>query len=168
MPIINRSGDITEKKEWISWTSQQGPGTAGGTFGNGYVATGATLYLAGPMPYPFTVQSVQGLSPNGGSGAMQLNFLIGRPLVGGMTVIYIGLSNMVVCSGVSFAGFGYSGTYATMGFSGLANQGSTLLNGLRGDVLMATTAGANTASNLLLIQLVLVKTQDIVSHNGIT
>lgn len=167
MGIINRDGDITEKKEWIDWTSQQGSGTAGGTFGNGYVATGETLYLAGPIPYPFAVQSAQGFSPNGGSGAIQLAFSIARPLVGGMTIIAIGLSNMVVCNGVSFLGFGFSGTYSTMGYSGLVNQGSTLLTGQRGDVLMATTQGANTASNLLMIQIVLVKTQDIVTHNSV-
>jgi hypothetical protein len=167
MAIINRDGDASETKEWLSWTSQQGGGTSGGTFGNGYVPTGATLYLMGPMPYPFTIQSIRALSPNGGSGAIQLAFLIGRPAVGGMTLINIGLSNLVVTNGASFAGTGFSGTFATTGYSGLANQGSTLLNGQAGDVLMAVTQGANTASNLLLIQMVWKKTQDIVSHNGI-
>lgn len=168
MAIINRDGDPSEQKEWISWSSAQGNGTNGGTFGNGYVATGTTLYLAGPMPYNYQIQSVQGFSPNGGSGAIQLAFSVARPLVGGMTLIAIGNSNMVVCNGTSFAGFGFSGTYATMGYSGLVAQNSTLLIGLRGDVLMATTQAANTASNLLLIQVVVKKTQDIVSHNGVS
>lgn len=168
MAIINRDGEPNEQKEWISWSSQQGAGINGGTFGNGYVPTGATLYLAGPMPYPYMIQTVRGLSPNGGSGAIQLAFSIARPLVGGMTIIGIGVSNMVVCNGVSFAGSGFSGTFATTGYSGLAAQSSTLLIGQAGDVLMATTAGANTASNLLLVQIVVRKTQDIVSHNGIS
>ena len=168
MTIINRAGAPSEQIEWFSWSSAQGNGTNGGTFGNGYVATGATLYLFGPMPYPFTIQSVQAMNPNGGSGAIQLAFSIARPLVGGMTVIGIGVSNMVVCAGISFAGFGYSGTAATAGYSGLAAVGSTLLNGLRGDMLLATTAAANTASNLLMIQMVVRKTQDIVSYNGLS
>lgn len=168
MAIVNRDGDVSEQKEWITWSSAQGSGTVGGTFGNGYVPTGATLYIAGPMPYPFSVQSVQALNPNGGSGAIQLAFSLARPAVGGMTLIALGISNMVVTSGISFAGFGYSGTFSTMGYSGLAAQGSTLLLGQRGDVIVATTAGANTASNLLMIEMVVKKIQDIVSYNGIS
>ena len=168
MSIINRDGDVSETKEWISWSSAQGNGTNGGTFGNGYVATGATLYLAGPMPYSYQIQTVQALAPNGGSGAMQLAFSIARPAIGGMTIIAIGNSNMVICSGVSFLGTGFSGTYSTLGYSGLVAQGSTLLTGQRGDILMATTQAANTATNLLMIQIVVKKTQDIVSHNGVS
>lgn len=160
MALINRDKDVSEQKDFLTWSSAQGPGTAGGTFGNGYVATGATLYLFGPMPYPYTLQSINAIAPIGVSGAMELTPLIFRPVSGGATMIAISISNLVTVKGISF------NTTNGFGYSGLAATGSTLLNGQRGDVIAVTTAGANTAVAMLLINAVVKKTQDIVSMNG--
>lgn len=147
MAIINRDGDKSEKKEWVYYAS------------NSAVAAGSTLLLSGPIPFPFAVQSVSAIS-NGASGAPQLAFFIGRPGSGGMTLIGIGISNMVIPNAASFQVAG--------GYSGLAAQGSTLLNGNAQDVIIGSISGSNTACSQLLIQMVLIKTQDIVSHNGIS
>lgn len=162
MAIVNRDKDVSEQKEWLSWSSAQGPGTLGGTFGNGYVATGATLYLWGPMPYAYTIQSMNAIAPIGVSGAMELVPLICRPVSGGFTVLAISVSNMVVVPGISF------NTSTGFGYSGLAAAGSTLLNGQRGDIIAVTSAKANTAVQMLLVNAVIKKTQDIVSHNGLS
>lgn len=164
MAIVNRDLDASLQRDVIHWTSLSLP--AGVTFGSGYVQTGITLYISGPMPYPFIVQSANAMSV-GASGAPQLAFSLLRPAVGGMTVIGLGVSNMVVCAAASFAGFGYSGTFATIGYSGLAATGSTLLMGQRGDVLMATTQAANTACTQLNINMVVQKVQDIITMDGV-
>lgn len=162
MAIVNRDKDASEQKEWLSWSSAQGAGTAGGTYGNGYVATGSTLYLFGPMPYPYTLMSMNAVAPIGVSGAMELIPLICRPVSGGFTNVAISISNLVIVPGISFNvtnGFGYSGLVAA---------GSTLLNGQRGDIIAVKTAVANTAVQMLLVNAVIKKTQDIVAHNGIS
>lgn len=153
MAIVNRDGDASEQKEWITWVS--GP-ASGVSYGLG-VGVGVTIVLAGPIPYPYSIQSCAALAL-GMSGAPQLAFSILRP-GNGNTVIAIGLSNMVVSNGFSLAPVGYSG---------LAAQGSTLLLGQRNDILLATTVGANTAFTNLVVNVVVKKTQDIVSHNGIS
>ncbi len=89
-----------------------------------------------------------------------MSFNIMRVIAGGgITMIAISISNMIIQGGASFA--------AVASYSGLVAQGSTLLLGQRGDVLSATTAVANTACSQLLINVVVKKTQDIVSHNGV-
>ena len=165
MAILNRDLDPSQQRDWISWNSGAFP--AGVTFGSGYVPTGVTLYLSGPIPYPYVVQSANAVTV-GASGAPQLVFSIYRPLLGGATVIGLGISNMVVAAGASLiAATGGTGTFSYMGYSGLAATGSTLLLGQRGDVLIATTAGANTASNQLLINMVIQKVQDTLSMDGV-
>ena len=76
----------------------------------------------------------------------------------GFTNITVGISNLVL-QNVSVSG--------PLGFSGFPAQNSTLLTFLAGDVPMITSSGANGAATSLAIQLVVVKTQDIVSHNAI-
>lgn len=169
MAILNRDLDSSQQRDWISWSSQgqaYGFGVLGASGGVGSVPVGVTLNISGPMPYPYVVQSVNALSA-GASGAPQLAFSILRPMVGGMTVIGIGISNMVITAGASFGGFGYSGNFGTMGYSGLAATGSTLLLGQRGDILLATTIGANTACTELMINLVVTRVQDTLSMDGI-
>lgn len=160
MPIINRDGDNSEKKEWVNFSSGFATGIS---YGLG-VGTGVTMIIGGPIPYPYVVQTVYAYAM-GVSGAPQLAFGILRPLPGavgasfpGSTVILIGVSNLVLSSGT---------TSLAQGFSGLAAQGSTLLTGQAGDCLLATTAGANSACTQLVINVVVKKTQDIVSHNNI-
>lgn len=156
MPLINRDNDPSEKKEWEFYFN-------GNSLG---IPVGSTLFITGPMPYPYQIQSAVAYAL-GMSGAPQLAFGIFRPLPvnaslspgGGNTVMLYGFSNMVVPNG-------YSGSLP--GYSGLAPQNSTLLIGNAGDILTATTIGANTACTQLFIQIVWKKTQDIVSHNGIS
>jgi hypothetical protein len=143
MAIVNRDLDVSQQKETFTFAS------------NSAVVTGVTLALFGPMPYPGTVQSVQGVAL-GVSGAPQLAFSIFRP-ANGNTVIGMGISNMVVINGIS---------NPVTSYSGLAASGSTLLNFQRGDIMLATSSVANTACTQLVVQMVVKKTQDIVSHNG--
>ena len=153
MAIVNRDGDVSEQKEWITWVAAQSGASYLG------LGTGVTIMLGGPMPYPYVVQSA-GAVATGTSGAPQLVFAINRVIGNtGVTTIVIGISNYIIPSSASFMPY--------VGFSGLV-QGSTLLIGQRGDLLVASTAVANTACTNLLINVVVKKTQDIVSHNGIS
>lgn len=169
MALVNRDKDASEQRDWISWSSQGaafGFGVAGATGGVDSVPVGTTLYLAGPMPYPYVVQSANAIA-FGTSGAPQLSFFILRPVVGAAaTLISIGISNMVVCNGSSFLGFGASAV-GYLGYSGLVAVGSTLLFGQRGDIIGANTIGANTACTTLNINLVVQKVQDVVSMDGV-
>lgn len=152
MGIINREGDITEKKEWVIWSNSFGQGTSN------LVQQGQTFYLGGPMPYPGTLQSGKVFS-QGCSGAMNLNLFLNRFIPGaGSTNIAVSISNMVCQEW---------GTSGALGFSGLPPQGSTLLTFQAGDIFGMRSSASNTAVQNLMLQLVMVKTQDIVSHNGI-
>ncbi len=148
MPVINRTGDVSEQKEWASWTSSSS------------IGTGATIPYIGPIPFPYQVQSIQAFAI-GMSGAPQLAFSIFRsfPNNGGNTVIAIGISNMVLTNGI---------TSLPSSYSGLVAQNSTLLIGKAWDTLLFTTSGANSAATQLVVNCVIKKTQDIVSHNGIS
>lgn len=147
MAIVNRDLDVSEQKDVIYW---QNPGAT-------LVGTNATLYIAGPLPYPAVLQSGE-IMALGLSGSPQLALFVSR-FAGGLTSINLGISNVVVTA------FGTSGA---LGFSGLAPQGSTLLNLLPGDVLVVQTSGANTYTTNLALQFILKKTQDVVSYNGIS
>lgn len=161
MAILNRDLDPSQQKDVVYWTSQGQ--NYGATFTGGGVPVGITLLLTGPIPYPYVLQSVNALN-NGASGSPQLSFNIMRVVGGGgVTMIAVSISNMVIPNGASFVtAFGYSGTLFG-GYSGLAATGSTLLLGQPGDILSATTTGANTASTQLMITLVLKKIQDTVT-----
>jgi hypothetical protein len=157
MSVQNRDLHVSQQKEWVSWSSSS---SQGGTFGGGWVGTGATLYIAGPVPYPFIVQSAQAYA-SGSSGAPQVAFSLVRLSAGvAATVIALGISNLVVPVSSSLM--------AITAYSGLAAAGSTLLIGQAGDMILATTQGANTASINLVLNMVLQKTQDLVSYNGVS
>lgn len=144
MALVNRDKDASEQKEVMQWV------------GATQINTGFTSWI-GVVPYPCVIQSAQ-CAALGVSGAMQVAFSAQR-FAAGNTVIGLGISNMILNS------FGTSGI---LGYSGLAATGSTLLQLLAGDVLMITTSVANSAAANLAVQLVLKKTQDIVSYNGIS
>jgi hypothetical protein len=152
MGIINRDKNITEQKEWIQYNNDFGIGVSS------LVQTGQTLILGGPMPFPGRLQSGL-IFAQGVSGAPQFSLSMVRFVAGaGNTVITVGISNMVIQN---------ASTSGPIGFSGLPIPGSTLLNFLAGDMFMVTTSVSNTAVSSLAVQLVVVKTQEIVSHNFI-
>ena len=150
MSIINRDKNITEQKEWVNW--------ANASYGlSGLVQSGQTLMIGGPMPFPGRLQSGV-ISALGISTGMQLALAVQRFVPGaGYTSIGMGISNLVVTA---------SSTSGPLGFSGLAAQNSTLMTFLGGDIFVLTTSGAGAVSSLA-VQLTVVKTQEIVSHNAI-
>lgn len=170
MAILNRDLDPSSQRDWITWSSQglsfgASYGAPGG-LGVGGVATGTTLMLTGPMPYNYTLQNINAMAV-GTSGSPQLVPFILRSIPSAaMTSIAVSISNMIICSGQSFLGFGASAV-GYLGYSGLAATGSTLLIGYRGDILAATTAVANTACNFLSINIVVQKVQDTLTMDGI-
>lgn len=146
MALVNRDKDPSEQKEVLPWASR------------GAVATGVTLFL-GVVPYPCALQSLSAAA-HGVSNAMQLAFNVERFVVGaGITVIPIGISNLVLVN---------QSTSGILGFSGLVAQGSTLLSLQYGDVLSATTSVANGNALDITLEMVLKKSQDIVSYNGVS
>lgn len=161
MAITNRDHDASEQRDYLTWAA--GLPSQGATFtianSPGYVATGQTLVLFGPMPYPYILQSMCAVT-NGASGAPQLVPFVIRPLVGGATNIALSISNMVIANSASLS-------TSSLNYSGLAPAGSTLLLGQRGDILMASTAGSNTACTQLLVNAVVKRVQDVVTMNGI-
>ena len=164
MALRNADKDPSEQRDWLSWSAQA---TNGATFavinGPGYVATGTTLYLWGPMPYNYVVQSFNAVT-TGASGAPQLAPAIVRGVIGGQTTIALGISNMVIAN---FASLLLGTTNSSLNWSGLAPVGSTLLFGQRGDIIVASTAVANTACNQLFINMVVQKVQDVVKMDGV-
>lgn len=143
MAIVNRDLDPSQQKDVINFRA----GAA--------VATGASLNLA-VLPYPCALQSVSAYA-TGVSNAMQVAFNVQRWLPAGVTVIALGVSNMVLQN--------YSAS-GIIGFSGLAATGSTLLLLQSGDVLNIVTSGTNGNALDLVMDLVVKKLQDIVAHNG--
>ena len=145
MAIVNRDLDPSQQKDVVEANL-------------GAVATGVTKHLL-VAPYPGSLQSVRA-SAQGVSNAMQLAFSKLTFLVGvGSTAIGMGISNMVL-QNTSVSG--------VIGYSGLAAQGSTLLNFQAGDVIQVVSSVSNGNATDLCLQLVLKRTQDIVSMNGIT
>lgn len=144
MAITNRDKDASEQKDVIHFHSV------------GAVATGTTLYF-GVVPAPALLQSVKAAA-HGVSSAMQVTFNVERFTSAGITVIPVGISNLVL-QNMSVSG--------ALGFSGLAAQGSTLLQLQDGDVLTGTTSVANGNALDLTLELVIKKTQDFVAYNGV-
>lgn len=152
MSAINRDKDISEKKEWINWNNDYGLGVSN------LVQTGQTFIVGGPMPYLGSLQSGY-LYAAGTSGSMQLALSLQRFVPGGgYTSITVGISNLVLRA---------TSSSGVLGLSGLPALGSTLLNFLQGDVFMMTTSGANTAVASLAVNLVVQKTEDIVTFNKV-
>lgn len=145
MPICNRDLDASQQKDVINVPV-------------GSMATGVTRQLA-VIPYPCTLQSVRYFAV-GVSNAMQVAVNNYRFVVGaGATTIAMGISNIVL-QNTSLSG--------VVGFSGLAAVGSTLLQFNAGDVVQIVSSVSNGNATDLVIDLVLKKTQDIVSHNGVS
>lgn len=152
MSITNRNVHPSQQLDWITYISPQSVGNSS------LIQTGATILLE-MMPYPGTIQS--GLvAATGVSNAMQLALKIHRFVPGaGFTLISVGISNLVL-QNVSTSG--------PIGFSGFAAAGSTLMNFLTGDILFLQTSVSNGAATSLVLELVVKKTQDIVSYNSIS
>lgn len=149
MSIINRSMHISEQQEWITYISPQSVGNST------LIQTGATILLA-MMPYPGLLLSGR-VAATGVSNAMQLSLGVHRFVAGsGLTLITMGLSNLVL-SNLSTSG--------CIGWSGLPVTGSTLLGFTTGDCFVVTTSVANGAATSVCLELVVRKTQDIVQYN---
>lgn len=145
MAIVNRDLDVTEQKDVI-------------TENIGAIATGVTRYLY-IAPFPCTLQSAR-FGAQGVSNAMQIAIVNTRFIVGvGATAISMGISNAIL-QNQSVSGI--------IGYSGLAAQGSSLLSLQAGDVITVVSSVANGNATDLAVQLVIKKTQDVVSHNGVS
>ena len=144
MAIVNRDLSASQQKEVVNAAL-------------GAVATGATREIA-VLASPCTLEGVK-CQALGVSNAMQVAFQVYRFVVGaGATTINLGISNLVLVN---------AGTSGLQGFSGLAAAGSTLLSLQAADVLQVTTSVTNGNATSLNLNLVIKKTQDIVSHNGV-
>lgn len=141
MAIVNRDNHPSEQKVVIN--AQLGA-----------MATGVTRFVA-VMPYPCALESVRAAAA-GVSNAMQLAF---EKITGaGSSGVAMGISNMVL-QNRSVSG--------VVGFSGLAAQGSTLLQMNTGDTLQVISSVSNGNATDLTLEFVVKKLQDIVSHNGV-
>lgn len=155
MAIVGRDLDVSERKVAFQWSNQVG-GQSLNVLNSAVIATGTTLTMF-MVPFPCTVQSGS-IYSQGLSGAPQIGVFVNR-FAAGITSMGIGISNMVLTA------FGTSGV---QGLSGLAPAGSTLLNLQTGDLLVVQTSVANTAITQLVVELVVKKTQDIVSYNSVS
>lgn len=143
MAIVNRDLDASQQKDVIQFRS-----TAA-------VATSSSLNIA-IIPYPCALQSVLTYS-TGTSNAMQLAVNVQRWTAGGVTVVALGLSNIVLQD------YSVSGA---INFSGLAAPGSTLLLLQQGDILNLVSSVTNGNALALVMDFAVKKLQDIVSTNG--
>jgi hypothetical protein len=150
MAITNRDLDASQQKDSFSWAYSKN------VHGKTTINTGAT-FLVCMFPYAGVLQSVRSYGV-GLSGSPSLDFKILRFAAGG-TSIACSISSMIVNE------FGTSGI---LGYSGLAAAGSTLLLVAPGDILAVQTGVANTAADSLLVQVVIKKTQDVLSYNGVS
>ena len=155
MAIVGRDLDTSERKDVFTWSSFLG-GQSLQPPGGAVIATGTTLTMF-MVPFPCTIQSGR-VFAFGVSGAPQI-ILEAMRFVAGSTNVVVGISNMVLTA------FGTSGV---QGLSGLPPAGSTLLNLLANDVIQIRTAVANTAIQNMIFELVVTKTQDIVSYNNVS
>jgi hypothetical protein len=155
MAIAGRDLDVSERKVCFQWSNQFG-GQSLATNGGIVIASGSTLFMFS-VPFPCTIQS-GAVYAQGVSAAAQIGLFVQR-FVAGATTYAVGISNMVLTA------FGTSGM---QGFSGLAPAGSTLLNLLTNDVMVLQTSVSNSAVSQLIFELIVKKTQDIVSYNNVS
>lgn len=141
MALCNREKDASEQKEILNWR------------GHTQINSGYSSIL-GIVPYPCVIQSARAFAV--GNSQSIVSFVAQR-FAGGNTAIALGISGIVLNN------FGTSGM---LGFSGLAATGSTLLQLQAGDVVGFQVSGSGAVSDLAL-QVVLKKTQDIVSYHGV-
>lgn len=137
MAIVNRELDVSQQRD----VEQVGLGP---------LATGVTRMCA-VAAFPFLVETMK-YAAMGVSGAPIVSMYKQR----GLTTEAIGLSGIVLQA---------VGTSGSVGFSGLAAAGSTLLIFNTGDVLVAVSSGSNAAVADLVLQVAVKKLQDIVSYN---
>lgn len=145
MAIVNRDFDVSQQKDVINHTQ------------NSAVATGATLFVAA-LPYPCTLAAVS-CAATGVSNAMQVGFYANRWVTAGLTSIPLGISNMVLVE--------YSSSGVVPGLSMLFT-GSSAVALLAGDVITLQTSVTNGNALKLAFNFIVKKTQDIVSHDGIS
>lgn len=150
MAIVNRDLDTSQQKDVI-YQAYKNVGV-----GSTILAGGASFWIGAAIPYPFTVESAE-VYAIGLTGAPQIRLIIDR-FAAGQTRMVCGISNCVITA---------YGTSGIQGLSGLAPVGSTLLNGQAKDQLSFDLVGANTGATDLTISVVIKKTQDIVSYNGL-
>lgn len=117
----------------------------------GAVATGTTKFVW-IAPFTCALEAVR-TAAAGVSNAMQL--AVEKITGAGSSGIPCGISNIVL-QNRSVSG--------VVGFSGLAAPGSTLLMFQAGDVLQVVSSVTNGNATDLVVECVLKKTQDIVSH----
>jgi len=117
------------------------------------LVTGAS-YLAGLIPYPCALQA-GAVGAIGLSGSPILSINVQRLESGGLTVIPLGLSGIVL-QNANTSGF--------IGFSGIRTVGSSLLALQTGDLLSVSLSGTNSAVDQVAINLIVQKSQDLVSH----
>jgi hypothetical protein len=142
--------DASNQKDTFSWSYSKN------VHGKTTINTGAT-FLVCMFPYAGVLQSVRSYAV-GLSGAPSLDFKILR-FAGGGTSIACSISSMIA---VEF------GTTGILGYSGLAAAGSTLLLVSPGDILAVQTGVANTSIDSLMLNVVIKKTQDVLSYNGVS
>jgi len=117
-------------------------------------AVTGTSYAVALIPYACNLQFV-GVAALGLSGAPQVEFRVARVVAAGITSIALGVSTLVLQS------FGTSGY---QGWSGMSALGATNLQLQAGDLVTAFTSVADTATNQLVVDLVVQKTSDIVKQ----
>lgn len=137
MSIVNRECDASQQKDVYCDSI-------------GAVATGVSIPLA-VFPYPCVLQTLK-YSAIGVSGAPIHSLYKQR----GLTLEAIGISGILLQA---------NGTSGTVGFSGLAAAGSTLLIFNTGDALHVVSSGSNAAVAAICYEVAVQKLQDIVSYN---
>lgn len=144
MALVNRDKDLSEQRDIVQAQF-------------GLIGTGATLHLA-VVPYFGQIQGIQ-VSSVGLSGSPTMLFGINRFIVGtGFTTITGGATTLTISA------VGTSGPQAFV----LAAAGSSLLTVQQGDVLVMSTATANTAASSYAISVVMKALQDVKVPFGIT
>lgn len=117
------------------------------------LVTGAS-YAVALIPYPCALQAAAA-GAFGLSGSPILSLNVARLVSGGLTVIPLGTSGIVL-QNANASGF--------IGFSGIQSIGSSLLALQTGDVITASLSGANSAVDQVALCLIVQKSADLVSH----
>lgn len=144
MAIVNRTLDASQQTLVVKFSK------------DGVIGTGVTVPV-GLVPSNSTLKAVK-LAAAGLSGSPVVDLSIWRFIVGaGVTVITGGATSLTVVA---------EGTSGVQSFV-LAASGSSLLNLLSGDKLIAVTSGANTAGTNYAIEAVIQMVQDIRTVHGV-
>jgi hypothetical protein len=146
MAICNRDNGLSQQRESRSFIS------------NAAVATGVTLVVA-TIPYACTLEGIWG-GILGLSGAPAYAFNVLRFTAGGATVMALGVSTFI-------PGAALGVSKGLEGWSGIRAAGSSLLLLQAGDVVCVTSSVANTSAEKLIVDLIVKKTADLVSHYGL-